>query len=664
MAMLCKQTFIESMRLQHININCILGAAAFQWEKGMNEKIVDSVSIARPPWCRFALVFLAIFLGSGSAPVWAERYALLVGIGDYPQAALDLLGPKNDISALDKLLKDNWQFKPQNVRVLLDQQATKANVLAELRALKKRSQPGDELFFYYSGHGTSAGDQNVGLPLPDMTAGLLPYDAKLNLAKHEIISSLIVGRTDLRPIFRDLDASGRKMLVMIDACYSGNAVRGFGLPGQKMPSRFVRLDAKVDSLLQDTSQIQTRAIAASASEEAYPYQNVFFIAASGEFEEAADISGAYLKKFPTIDGKPHGAFTDAMLRVLSGDRGSVDTNGDQRVSHLETKQAIQDWMAGKFPQTPQHLPPSEEDVSGLASRSIFGLQSIPGTIVKAKPKQSTAAGSSPQPVTLASTLPNSGSNNPTVQSDNSQASPSVTPQVQQSQMQSAEPFQGLRVAVDSSAIQLARFVQQVPGVVLTEVYPDLRVVASASGIDLRNGANDLVISYPAGFEDQLIARVEQEAQVQQFLQRLKQDRSFNISVDVRGKQNNGPHLGGELVSFTVQSDSNAWLLLLDIDREGGINILFPSFQHEQRVQPRSLVLQTPEIEVVAPYGTDRIVAIGFEQNPVELMQWLGELTPRISPRTPRLAEFYNLVNKYSVGSAIQQLPFITVAGSQ
>lgn len=324
-------------------------------------------------------------------PAWAERHALLVGIGDYPQAALDLLGPENDIAALRPILQDVWGFKPENIQVLEDEQATKAAVLAGLRSLKDRSRPGDQLFFYYSGHGTSAKDESVRLPLPDNTAGLLPYDAKLNLAKHEIVASLIVGRSDLRPIFQEIDGSGRELLVMIDACYSGNAVRGFSLPGEKMPTRFVPLDNKVDSLMPEGGQPRTRAVDATASEEAYPYENVFFISASGDYEEAADISGPYLRKFPTIDGKPHGAFTDAMLRAFSLELPGVDANGDSVVTHLETKQAIQQWMAGKFPQTPQHLPPSEEDRTGLASRSIFGVEAIPGTILKARPQESADA---------------------------------------------------------------------------------------------------------------------------------------------------------------------------------------------------------------------------------------------------------------------------------
>ena len=606
---------------------------------------------------RTVFLKLLVFVASvvASTPALPARHALLVGVGDYPQSSLDLLGPKNDINALEKILKENWNFQPENVRVLMDKQATKTAVLEELRGLKQRSKPGDQLFFYFSGHGTSASDEAVRLPLPDMTAGLLPYDAKLNLAKHEIVASLIVGRTDLRPIFKDIDQSGRQLLVMIDACYSGNAVRGFSLPGEKMRSRFVQLDSKVDTLLPDSNQIQTRSVAASASEEAYPYKNVFFIAASGEYEEAADISGPYLQKFPTIDGKPHGAFSDAMLRVLSGSYENVDSNSDQRVSHLETKQAIQDWMSGKFPQTPQHLPPAEEDVGNLASRSIFGMEAIPGTIVKAKEDETAHSQST---TTLAS---NVGTDQTQDYSQNSQSFKPAANDAAQSFLQAESSL--FRIALSPELAHLAPAIQALPGIEISDVYPDIRVVAGTDTMDLRNGANDLIISYPPGFGDQLVARIDQEMQVSRFFKRLKAERSFDVSVDVRGKQNNGPHIGGEMVSFSVQSSENAYLVLLNIDREGGINILFPSFRHEQRLQPRSLVLETEEIEVVPPYGTDNIVVLGFLEKPTQLYEWLGELTPRISPRTTRLVEFYNLVNQYSAGSAIQELPFITVAGN-
>jgi len=196
--------------------------------------------------CRFGLTVFLFNITISLA--LADRYALLVGVGDYPGSQLDLDGPKHDINALETVLIDTWNFKRENVQVLRDNQATKAAVLDALTGLKTRSQPGDQLFFYFGGHGTSAGDQNIQLPLPDMTAGLLPYDATLDKSATEIVESLIVGRTDLRPIFQEIDQSGRELLVMIDACYSGNAVRRFSASDGQLPSRFVRLDASVDTL--------------------------------------------------------------------------------------------------------------------------------------------------------------------------------------------------------------------------------------------------------------------------------------------------------------------------------------------------------------------------------------------------------------------------------
>ena len=44
---------------------------------------------------------------------------------------------------------------------------------------------------------------------------------------------------------------------------------------------------------------------------AYPYDNVVFFSAASESELALDLPGSQ-----THDGKPHGAFTDSLLRVL------------------------------------------------------------------------------------------------------------------------------------------------------------------------------------------------------------------------------------------------------------------------------------------------------------------------------------------------------------
>jgi hypothetical protein len=58
---------------------------------------------------------------------------------------------------------------------LVDRQATRRAIMDELQALEGRSQPGDHLFLYFSGHGTSPYDPNR-LPLPHSTGAFLPYD--------------------------------------------------------------------------------------------------------------------------------------------------------------------------------------------------------------------------------------------------------------------------------------------------------------------------------------------------------------------------------------------------------------------------------------------------------------------------------------------------------
>jgi len=85
-----------------------------------------------------------------AAPSEARRLALLVGVGDYGAAQVnDLQGPPFDVRALREVLLQRWHFAPQDVRTLLDAQATRAGILAALDRLNADAAPGDELFIYF-----------------------------------------------------------------------------------------------------------------------------------------------------------------------------------------------------------------------------------------------------------------------------------------------------------------------------------------------------------------------------------------------------------------------------------------------------------------------------------------------------------------------------------
>ena len=99
------------------------------------------------------LVILVLF----SLPLWAERYALLTGIGQYQQGAgiSSIDGPPHDVDSIKQVLIQRAGYNPDRIKVLLNGDATKAAILGELDRLARTVQAGDYVVFFYSGHGTS-----------------------------------------------------------------------------------------------------------------------------------------------------------------------------------------------------------------------------------------------------------------------------------------------------------------------------------------------------------------------------------------------------------------------------------------------------------------------------------------------------------------------------
>ena len=110
-----------------------------------------------------ACVFLALlYFGlAGTAFAKAQKHALLIGISDYSTSGLSSLpGAVNDIKATSKVLQENLGFQEDNIVALLDEQATHTAVIAALKKLDKRVEPGDFVYIHYSGHGSHVPDLN------------------------------------------------------------------------------------------------------------------------------------------------------------------------------------------------------------------------------------------------------------------------------------------------------------------------------------------------------------------------------------------------------------------------------------------------------------------------------------------------------------------------
>jgi metacaspase-1 len=107
----------------------------------------------------------------------ARIRAVLVGIDEYERSDIpSLRGCVNDVALVRMLLKQYLGVPNEDIRVVVNQRATKANILYRLGWMIEHAEPGDVAVFYFSGHGSQIRDRD-GDELTDALDELLgPYD--------------------------------------------------------------------------------------------------------------------------------------------------------------------------------------------------------------------------------------------------------------------------------------------------------------------------------------------------------------------------------------------------------------------------------------------------------------------------------------------------------
>jgi hypothetical protein len=89
-------------------------------------------------------------LGTG-----ADRYAIIVGISDYPGAGSDLQYCDDDANAIYDALTTLYGYSPDNIHLLLNMDASFTAIQGAINDTKSQAEAGDEVVFFFSGHGTS-----------------------------------------------------------------------------------------------------------------------------------------------------------------------------------------------------------------------------------------------------------------------------------------------------------------------------------------------------------------------------------------------------------------------------------------------------------------------------------------------------------------------------
>lgn len=173
----------------------------------------------------------------GMSAVTGTKRAFLVGINDYQMSGADLRGCVNDIKNVQANMLPAAGFKASDMTVVLDQQATRANILAGLKAAVAATKKGDFLYFHYSGHGAQVRDVNGDEP-DQMDEILCPTDLASGAGgfKNAILDD------EIQSILGQLPA-GASMLFVSDSCNSGTVDRNKRVRGLNLVNNAQNLDA-------------------------------------------------------------------------------------------------------------------------------------------------------------------------------------------------------------------------------------------------------------------------------------------------------------------------------------------------------------------------------------------------------------------------------------
>lgn len=161
--------------------------------------------------------------------VYTNSYALLVGINQYAHLPryLWLDYAVQDVTGLRDLLIRSYGFPAENVTVLTNANATEAHIRKALAQLadRRKIQPDDRLFIYFSGHG-----QTVKMPSGGDMGFLIPYDADVDLNDVDNPGPYLNTCIQMDTIWGYLQSSPAKhSLLVADACYSGILAKSRGV---------------------------------------------------------------------------------------------------------------------------------------------------------------------------------------------------------------------------------------------------------------------------------------------------------------------------------------------------------------------------------------------------------------------------------------------------
>lgn len=165
-----------------------------------------------------AMLFFNVFM------IAQTRRALVIGVGQQKDASWVKINGDKDVPYVNQMLRNAGY---SDVRTLVNEQATKAGIVSAFKKLAAKCKTGDMVYVQFSGHGQLVTDVN-GDEADGWDEAWIPYDAYLKYGRNDRGEKHLIDdeiNVLLTGIWRKIGDSG-KLLVVVDACHSGDSSRG------------------------------------------------------------------------------------------------------------------------------------------------------------------------------------------------------------------------------------------------------------------------------------------------------------------------------------------------------------------------------------------------------------------------------------------------------
>lgn len=219
-----------------------------------------------------------------------DKWAVIVGVGNFADQSIPRLKYSvADARDMADFLQRHAGFKPDHIKLLVDRDATRSNVMDALTGswLPRVSRPDDLVYFYVSSHGTPA-YYDIGA-----LNALVLHDSKVN----ELFATTVPIQALVRSMRTNLPK--RYILGVMDTCYSG---------GVKAPGEEARTNSSVDPELLLSSNYQLFVSSCQGHEKSWESKRY----ANGVFSRQLIET---LKQHPDYD-QFHFIFGDVRSRVM------------------------------------------------------------------------------------------------------------------------------------------------------------------------------------------------------------------------------------------------------------------------------------------------------------------------------------------------------------